>query len=111
MSRGGRGRAVGVANGNFRSGAYYRYVQNITEPEPVIDPIDELISTMKTLNDIKRSNMSWARAESTKMVCPFCKFSFKNHKQEKDIAEQLRILTLIQWQAESEATRASDYPV
>jgi len=102
--------AVGVANGNFRAGDYYRYRNGITDPPPAKpDIITELTNRMNDCNTQKKNNLAWA-VKVEKGACLSCRMAIKLHRLEKDLAEQIRILALVQWQEESEATRITDYP-
>jgi hypothetical protein len=102
--------AVGVTNGNFRAGDYYQYRTRTTDaPPPKLDIITELTERMNDCNAQKKNNLVWAVKVETG-ACLSCRMAIKLHRLEKDLAEQIRITALVQWQEESEATRKTDYP-
>ena len=84
------------------------------------DIFEQLESSMKASNTLKRSEMTWAR-KMEKNACVFCKLAFKHHGNERSTFDQMKTLASIQlstqyqgidqWQRETEVTRKSDYPL
>ena len=81
--------ALSIRNMNWTIGQ-----RELMEETPKRTIIEELTSTIRMRNILKKNELSWSRVKRD-TACIFCKAAIRFHREEKDALEQLTVLASI----------------